>query len=620
MNARLNIRQFFRNIDIIHNHKIEKAMKSRNPFVELDELFQKTIFYNLDDEYIKKKCIDILKKAYNLAESRNDNKNAYKFLYKLINFFPQHEKYPDLISYGIIFENEILIRSLMRELEYQYNQGNISLNLINEGLKRILAHHDRSYKYFSFIIPYMKMCFSRKELISILIKIADKAFQSKSFQEAKEIYLEILKYKHKSKTLYESLAHIYIKENKLNYACRYFEEALKLNTENLDLLLYFGSYYYNNRDFYSSKRIFLLYDALNPDYMKGKEILADIFIQENSYEDALFYINQLSEFYVHEGKTDKAYNIFKKLIEKNKANIEIRKSYINMLEYIGDYNEIKEQSLLIGIIHFKKKDLDKALDHFIILQDLANAQGDYFYSQKILDFIYQIQLRKKDYMNAIATIHSLLDISREINDEKSFEKYSRELTRLKIKRKSQSNSERSMQVSSIIGNLRDIANEILSDEEGKPEKKNIKTLELRKISEEYKDKVEKGIKLRRQGKFREAKISFINIIKEKKDITAVYPHLFHIFLREKDLLACKKVISAALKLSHLTLDEKALFLLMFGYIFLKMEDYERALKYYKMAYNLNTELKLMGKMDYIYRKNEEKKIEIKLNDIIDPLI
>ncbi len=629
MSGKLSIRHLFKNREIIFNHRLEKALKSSDPFVALYDLFQDTLrLTRSQDQFIPGKALGILERGYRHALENNDSRNAYLFLYRILNFSTQYDKYTDLIDYSIAQDNRELTISLIDELETQYRRNIIDAKILKKLTSVLLSHVNTGAFYIKYSLPLIKNCHTKKEYISILEKTAKTRFEQKQYDDAKEFYLEILKNRVRTKELFEALAHIYIKENQLAYAARYFEEAMKLNTDNRDLLLYFGSYYYQKGDYNSAKSVFLLYDALHPEYMKGKDILAEIFLNEKNYDDALFYIQQLSDYYIQNNEIQKAYSIYKRLISSCRENIEIRSAYINFLESVGDYKAIKEQNLIVGTIYFAKDDLDRAFDHFVLLQDLANAQGDFFYQQKILGYIYQIQLRNKDYRNAIITLHSLINVCKEINDIRLLEKFKLELIKLEAKDRTFEKTAKSEAVrpyvqssSGVISDLRNLANSVMEIKNSDREAiKAGETFGIRNATSQQQKNIQKAIDLRRTGKHNEAKKLLISIVKVNKDIPLAYPHLFHIFLRENDILACQKVVSTALRISHLTLFEKSMFLLFFGYTFLRTEDYEKALKYYKLAYNMNNNLDIMEKLDYIYRKNEEKKIEIRLNKILDPLM
>ncbi len=629
MSAKLNIRHLFKNKDLLLNHRIEKAIKSNEPFVSLYDIFQDSLLSLRNNGQIAhEKALNIIEKGFELALKRNDRENAYLFLFRLMNFTCRFEKYPALVGYAIEREDRELALALIDELEYRYKQKVIGNDILKKLVDVLLSYVNKGCSYIKYSLPVIRSCHTKKDYLNILERIAVIKFQNKKFDEAKDFYLELLNHRVRNKELFEALSHIYIKENQLAYAARYFEEAMKLNTEDKDLLLYFGSYYYNKKDYNSAKSVFLLYDALHPEYMKGKDILAEIFLNEKNYDDALFYIQQLSDYYIQNNDIKKAYTIYKKLINSCGQNVAVRTAYISFLESVGDYRAIKEQNLIIGAIYYKKNDLDKAFDHFVLLQDVANAQGDFFYQQKIMNYIYQIQLKNNDHRNAIITLHSLIKICREINDIRSLEFFKKELVKQEAKDRTfevptlKNHEKKSPHATSqVIDDLRDYANSVLDvknyikESDQAPE-----TFGIRNAGKKQLVKIDEAVRLRRNGRDSKAKSILISLIRENKDIPAVYPHLFHIFLRENDILACQKVISTALKISHLTLFEKSMFLLFFGYTFLRMEDYERALKYYKLAYNLNSNLDIMDKLDYIYRKNEEKKIEIRLNRILDPLM
>lgn len=623
MNARLNIRHLFNNMDIIINHKIEKALKSKNPFVLLDELFSSLLKEQYFDIKVVERYLYIFERGLKLAISNNDTENAYKSLFKIINYSNSYDRYPMLIEFAFSAGDTLLIKSMMNEVLKKYYQGSLGKSILEEISDIFLKKLEMLHPLINVVMEIFKICLDQKILTDALAELARINFEAKNFDIAKIIYLELLKYKCRDRELFESLAHIYIKENKHSYAYRHFEEALALNTENLELILYFGTYYYSRKEYCIAKKLFLLHDALDSEFLKGKEILANIFLREDNYDDALFYIQQISDYHMQNGDKNKIYEIFEGLIKNKKGSIEIRSAYINALECIGDYKAVKEQNIIIGVIYYKKREILKALEHFLVLYDLAQAQGDYFYQQKVLEYVYQIQTDRMDFKAAVKTIKELISISQEINDIRSLDQYRKECFKLEIQLGKLNKLKGSSDIKNVMCSLRDCAKRAFtknSTQSLKPQGPKTDLESLRNADKHQKDKIINAIKMRRQGRDKEAKVLLINIIKDNPNIPTVYQHLFHIFLKERDLIACKKVMSKALKIRYLTHIEKALFLCMFGNIFLKMSNYDKALKYYRLAYSLDTKLALHDKIEHIYKIRQEKLIENNINRIIGPMI
>ena len=117
-------------------------------------------------------------------------------------------------------------------------------------------------------------------------------FQKRDFQKTLKTLSESLKYG-KSVTVYNLLAQTNIELGKKDKAKDYFDEALKLDSNDYQTLVNLLSYYGKNGEFQEGQIILKKMILINPNDTELKSKLISMYLRTSSHEEALDYLKLL---------------------------------------------------------------------------------------------------------------------------------------------------------------------------------------------------------------------------------------------------------------------------------------------------------------------------------------
>lgn len=169
-----------------------------------------------------------------------------------------------------------------------------------------------------------------KETIPILKKIIE--IDSQNLDIRKELIDTCLKYNQISEVVEQSmkLADVYISRGMLDLAEKEYRRITKIDPENITAWDYLIETY--------------LQIGLEEDLVDEYATLGDIYLRNGSLKDSLKY--------------------FKKVLEINPSNIEIRKKYIDTYLQIGLENDLVDDYLILADNLVKNKQVDEAINYY----------------------------------------------------------------------------------------------------------------------------------------------------------------------------------------------------------------------------------------------------------------
>jgi len=609
---------------------IHRALQSNGADRELEKIAEQILYCNRRDvAAVSGQVQRILNKAYDIAREHNRQAIAFRLLYKEINFFHSFSRLPELLGYAIRQKRFDLLKALVQAIGQHMSQAVFNQDLLQQ-VGEVLFEAGREKKdVLLWSAPVLRAALPEQQFVTALKMMGLWCMQQKDYGGAISFYQELQAMDRLDLPGLETLCLAMAKADRFAEALSLGEQAVRNGTHNTTLLAMLGRHYQEQADRDRAVSIYLLLDSLQPENIHNKQAIAENYLAQGKEEEALHYLKQVIKLNPSARESRKADVLFRRILAQRPGDIDLVKHHLHFLEAVGDYKGLKKQNLVLGKLYYGQAMYDQALEHFVNLQDFADAQGDLYYQRKILEYIYRIQLKQNQYKSALATVHSLLSVCQRINDTHGLSLFTKEQVKIKRKLAGFSASKirpagavvRTRPKSQVIDNLRLVAGEVLGA--GRSEQKPAAPANVflgERVDDDVRDVLATAVTRRRQGRLKEAKELLIAAIKQIRSLPLPYFHLFHLFVREKDVLAAKTTVLAALKIRHLTAEEKSRLLLLLAYAQEKCNNPGKACKILELARQLNHTLRVDERLSRLQQQVERRRLEERVDKLLRPII
>ncbi len=186
-----------------------------------------------------------------------------------------------------------------------------------------------------------------------ILIIALQKYKEGKYQEALNLYQEILKQNPNHLQGLVNAGKLYLKAKKPNIALRFLERANKVNANNPEILNNIGKAYIQLDNLVNAKNFFSQSIILDEKYTPAMINLAKIYRKENKNKEAIeiynkvleikpqsiIALNNLGNIYHGTGKVDKAEELYRKALKLNPENAQLHLNFGNILQLKNKYEE-----------------------------------------------------------------------------------------------------------------------------------------------------------------------------------------------------------------------------------------------------------------------------------------